>query len=108
MFTILSRREAGSEKCPRCSRVNVDFMDLGLGMLGCFDCGSVFIRRSERIRSKFSEKKVEIEIPVITSADNIMEVPLETAVPPVGYTCGTCGKGLKTKLALAGHMRSHR
>lgn len=27
---------------------------------------------------------------------------------PQGFTCNTCGKQLKTKLALSGHMRSHK
>lgn len=27
---------------------------------------------------------------------------------PVGFPCETCGKVLKTKLALAGHRRSHK
>ncbi len=57
MFTILNRKAAGSDKCPRCSRLNVDFVDMGEGVLGCFDCGSVFLKKSERVRSKFQEKK---------------------------------------------------
>lgn len=129
MFAILNRREAGTERCPRCSRVNVDFMDLGDGVLGCFDCGTVFIRKTRRIEIRkrggvpgpfmkppLGEIKIDppvtvLEVPIIlkeTLKVLPLEVPFETAAPPVVYTCGTCGKELKTRLALAGHMRSHK
>ncbi len=125
MFSLLHRRDSGSDRCPRCSRVNVDFVDLGLGMLGCFDCGSVFVRNDYRIRQKFSEQKGNVvfgncdSVGVCPAAEaynkiisDVPEIPKklfeDTVAPPVVFTCGTCGKELKTKLALSGHMRSHK
>ncbi len=64
MFTVLSRRESGSEKCPRCSRVNVDFVDLGEDMLACFDCGSVFLTKKGRVRARVIKPEIKIEVPV--------------------------------------------
>ena len=34
--------------------------------------------------------------------------PTEPESEPVGFTCETCGKVVSTKLALAGHKRSHK
>lgn len=74
MFTILSRRDSGSDKCPRCSRLNVDFIDLGLGMLGCFDCGTVFVTKVERAKVRVTPKVKVVAI-------NIPVTPLEIVLP---------------------------
>ena len=87
----------------------MDFVDLGLGMLGCFDCGCVFLTKLARAQAR--EKPVEV--PVVT--EEVPMSPVEIgpgevleSVGSVGFTCDVCEKVLKTKLALAGHMRSHK
>jgi len=75
-------------------------------MLGCFDCGCVFLTKLARVQARVKP----VEAPVITEVSPL-EVEIlgeETAAPPVGFTCDVCEKVLKTKLALAGHMRSHK
>uniref|UniRef100_A0A6H1Z754 C2H2-type domain-containing protein n=1 Tax=viral metagenome TaxID=1070528 RepID=A0A6H1Z754_9ZZZZ len=101
-FMILSRKEAGSDKCPKCSRLNVDFVDLGEDMLACFDCGGVFLTKRGRIKARVRPSVVEFVTTV--SSDMVPEVSPEAP----GFTCGTCGKVMKTKLALSGHLRSHK
>lgn len=109
MFSILSRRESGSEKCPKCSRVAVDFVNIQEDILGCFDCGCLFMTKVGRVKVRvLGGKAVVVAVPGVVEAKVEDRVSEETVAPPVGYTCGECGKGLKTKLALAGHMRSHK
>ncbi len=121
MFTILNRKAAGPDKCPRCSRLNVDFVDMGEGVLGCFDCGSVFLRKAERVRSRFSVVKPEVTIVEAIEAgrqvakdifSEVPEIPTKVfkgvAVPPVVFTCDICGKVCKNKIGLSGHSKSHR
>lgn len=114
-FSVLSRRESGSEKCPRCSRVNVDFVDMGDGLLACFDCGSVFMTKLGRVAVRESARAVHLEVTAgvdpmawTTSCVPVDPVGDVVAVPMDGFECGACGKVLKTKLGLSGHMRSHK
>ena len=88
---FLNRREAGSDKCPRCSRTGVDFVVVQEGVLGCFDCGCLFLRKSHRV------KAVLVSV-VETAPDVVVE-----EVPEFG--CAVCGKVCKNKLGLSSHMR---
>ena len=99
MYGVLSRRNVGRDKCPKCSTLNVDFVDLGNGLLGCFDCGSVFVTKVARVQVRVMEREAKV-----------VPVPEEPEVAKFldGFTCPTCGKVVKSKLALAGHMRSHK
>lgn len=110
-FGFLSRRDAGANKCPRCSRVGVDFAVVGEGLLGCFDCGCVFIAKAYRV------KPTVVAFPVsggkavsplsVTFTPPEGDIVAEKVVDPVIHICPVCAKVLKTKLALSGHMRSH-
>ena len=42
---ILNRKDNTGNKCPVCRNSYVDFMDLGDGLLGCLQCGLVFIMK---------------------------------------------------------------
>lgn len=116
-FGFLSRRDAGANKCPRCSRVGVDFAVVGEGLLGCFDCGCVFIAKAYRVKPTVvafpvsGGKAVSPLSVTFTPPEGVAEdkpVPVADKVAdPVIHICPVCAKVLKTKLALSGHMRSH-
>ena len=121
-FGFLSRRDAGPNKCPRCSRIGVDFAVVGEGLLGCFDCGCVFIAKAYRVKptvvpfpvkvSSVSGGKAVSPLSVTSTppegvAEDKPEPVADKIADPVIHICPVCAKVLKTKLALSGHMRSH-
>ena len=120
MFRVLSRREnTEGDKCPQCRMVSVDFMDLGNGLLGCYHCGSVFVRKAYRRRGVSIpvgplpelpvmgvEKAVRESVPVTAMGVGIPGV--EEIVKGDPLTCPECGKVCKNKIGLAGHRRSHK
>jgi len=63
--TIASRFDEtfASEKCPKCSMINVNFININLdaGLLGCFSCGGVFVSKRFRnnldVRAMLTEQK---------------------------------------------------
>jgi hypothetical protein len=113
MYPVYRRCEGG-DRCPRCSRLNVDFMDLGFGLMGCYDCGLVFVRKSERGRMKEGPlvSAFRENIPDTETADVGKEdlpngfVVVEQVVDPL--KCLTCGIVAKSKLGLQSHLRKHR
>ncbi len=48
-FGILLRRDSGNERCPRCNQINVNLVIVSEGILGCFECGSVFLTKRARV-----------------------------------------------------------
>ena len=88
MFTVFSRRNDTADKCPQCRMINVDFLDLGFGLLACFQCGSVFVRKSERKRGSLSSvvgyrEQVEKGLQEGGEAENetFPVTPLEIGIP---------------------------
>lgn len=137
MYTIFSRKQETGDKCPQCRMINVDFLDLGFGLLACFQCGAVFVRKSERKRGDF--RKAPVTAPANhlgLSAEDIQTsvTPMEVGIPgedmlypprlneALGvhenekgeivkdnpFICGKCGKAAKSQLGLQSHMRSHK
>lgn len=59
----------------------------------------------ESILAKLIDKKLDEKV----DEKPIQEDPMSKAINEAyGYNCATCGKTLSTKLALAGHSRSHK
>ena len=90
---FLNRRNAGSDKCPRCSRTGVDFVMVQEGVLGCFDCGCLFLRKSHRVKTRVAEAAPDVQAPVVSVE---------------AFECSVCGKVCKNKFGLSSHMRSHK
>jgi len=95
---FLHRKDAGSDKCPRCSRTGVDFVVVQEGVLGCFDCGCLFLRKSHRIKA--------VLVSVVDTAPDVQTPVIVEEVPE--FTCDICGKVCKSKLGWSSHMRSHK
>ena len=78
-------------KCPQCKVIRRNFILVSDGMLGCSDCGCVFI--AKRVREDFKLHLKEI----LEAQDQAI----------TGFKCEVCGKVCKSKLGLGSHMRSH-
>jgi len=111
-YGILKGSLAGANKCPKCCRISVPFLVVGDGLLGCRDCGCVFIRkecRSEVVVVSVVEEKVpeaqvvvggegaEVGSPVVEDKDS----------SAVTHVCDICGKSCKNAMGLASHKKSH-
>lgn len=124
-YGILDRRRAGKNKCPLCRYGNVNFLDLGFGLLGCLSCGSVFVSKEQLQASKDAvvARKVvvekEIDAPVLPMevgipgedavvVEGVHEDGNGEIVKDDGLSCEVCGKTFKNKLGLTGHRRSHK
>jgi uncharacterized C2H2 Zn-finger protein len=90
-FTVVSRHDLENEKCPRCLTIFVNFMVVGENLLGCLNCGSIFVKKEVREFVRDHQKE-------------IMQIH-KFALPPVGdHACG-CGFEAKTKAGLKAHQR---
>jgi hypothetical protein len=112
MYPVYRRCEGG-DRCPKCSRVNVDFMDLGFGLVGCYECGMVFVRKSERGRMKegplvsaFRENPPVVEVVDVEDRIEDVEQPIKEVIDPL--KCMICGVVAKSKFGLQSHARKHR
>jgi ribosomal protein L37AE/L43A len=118
---VINRKDSGGEKCPRCSRIGVDFIDVGNGVWACFDCGCLFVTKKERVRVRVAsrEKIFPEHFESTASVDAVAwsapvestpveSTPVEVPAEPTGYPCEICGKVLKSKLGLTGHLRTHK
>jgi hypothetical protein len=128
-FGILGKKDIGSDKCPRCSRTGVDFVIIQEGVLGCFDCGCVFLTKAERVKTRTSASVPKVVVPEIFTEENVgvaqteEQLPckqtVEGATPSIGssievgsesadWMCPVCQKVCKNKLGLTSHMRTHQ
>ena len=115
-FRVASRlqgRDEG-EKCPRCLEGWVDFMEVDAekGLFGCYKCGSVFVKKSVRLdevvgkKEQLAKQTKELVGDVVHPLRDGVAV---LAVAPAGtFTCGVCEKSFEKRIALRGHMRSHK
>jgi hypothetical protein len=119
IFGTVGRKTNPAEKCPVCRRVDVPFMDLGEGVLGCYDCGCAFVAKRSRVKVGINPSVKEfIDSQTVAAPVVPMEVgiPGREPDPPIpeattelsGHTCHICGKTFKNKIGLAGHSRSHK
>ena len=83
--------KARDNACPVCRRIFIDFMDLGDGRFGCYDCGAVFVCKEVREAAR-AGKKAQLEMQSVE----------------VLFKCEECGKVCGSKLGLSAHMRVHR
>ena len=103
IYAMVRRGVSTSEKCPQCRRVNVDFMDIG-GVLGCYDCGCVFVPKKDRVKGKPNpvvEQIVESQTGDPGASDGggdtgggIFDGPdvVDEKTSPA-FVCDVCGKG---------------
>jgi hypothetical protein len=126
-FGILGKKDIGSDKCPRCSRTGVDFVIIQEGVLGCFDCGCVFLTKAERVKTRTSASVPKVVVPEIfierqvlvssgepetlewsTVSDPNSFEPIEGSESKPDLVCPVCQKVCKNKLGLTSHMRTHQ
>ena len=115
-FHVLPRKTRGEnpEKCPVCRTGWVNLMDInGDGsLLACFACGCVFVSKALRISEargiKEQVAKQDADKNGGKSTAGTEDISGNVTAPPEPIKCEICGKEVKTKLALAGHMRSHQ
>lgn len=114
-FKVASRlniRQEG-EKCPRCLDGWVDFMvvDEENGLLGCYKCGSVFVSKAIREEERVGKKEqLARQVIVVVNDKPGLVAALPAAVDKPAFICTEpgCGKAFTVKVALIGHMRSHK
>ena len=88
-FSIKNRHSGdANEKCPRCLTIFVNFMVVDENLLGCLNCGAVFVRKEVRGFVRSHQK----------------EILINRDVKPIDNVCN-CGFEAKTKAGLAAHQR---
>jgi hypothetical protein len=105
-FGILGKKDIGSDKCPRCSRTGVDFVIIQEGVLGCFDCGCVFLTKAERVKTRTSASVPKVVVPEIFVEEIVPVIEGSESKPDL--VCPVCQKVCKNKLGLTSHMRTHQ
>ena len=88
--------ENRGERCPRCLMLNRNFLELSDVMLGCLDCGSVFIRKSFRVAL---DVRGMLESQMLECGKVVGEAK------PAGHVCCDCGLECKSAAGLAAHRR---
>lgn len=99
----LSYREEG-EKCPKCLDGWVDFMEIdsNKGLLGCYKCGCVFVRKGVRTE-EISGKKDQLERQAKEEFVVVDGVPQENPL-----RCDVCDFVAKSIQGLKVHRVSHK
>lgn len=107
-YSVLMQKESGTNKCPKCCRIGVSFLIVGDGLLGCRECGGVFVRK---------ERRNDVEKPVVPAivvseppggAEVVTPVEAETNPAVTTPVCDICGKECKNALGLASHKKTHK
>ena len=90
-FSIVSKHELYNEKCPRCLTIFVNFMVVGENLLGCLNCGSVFVKKDVREFVRDHQKEI-----MVANKGHLRSI--------VGFVCG-CGFKAKSQAGLKAHQR---
>ena len=110
VFRVVSRLDKGSEgnKCPRCLDGWVDFMEIDAekGLLGCYKCGCVFVNKAVRT-GDMAGKKEQLARQASEKVQKPVAVEAEDAEGGA-FVCEVCGRTFDRKIALVGHMRTHK
>ena len=93
-FSIVSKHDLDNEKCPRCLTIFVNFMVVGENLLGCLNCGSVFVKKDVREFVRDHQKEI---LELNKAGHHIL-------VDDIKNTCG-CGFEAKSKAGLKAHQR---
>lgn len=101
------RKAMDGSKCPKCSYIGRNFLILSDVLMGCVDCGCVFVGKGEReeIRKGIVEgQKVKKEEPISKSSTDAKEI-IESFIGKL--QCGECSFIAKTEYGLSVHKRKH-
>ncbi len=117
-YGLLMQKESGNNKCPKCCRIGVSFLIVGDGLLGCRECGGVFVRKERRNDVVRPEAVPAVPVSVESSpvsqpggvggAEEVTPVGDETNPASTTLVCDICGKECKNALGLNSHKKSHK
>lgn len=103
-FRVASKFDkARAEKCPKCSTSFADFMEVGDGLWACYQCGTVFVPKQVRAE-ELKRKKEQLILQERQKKPELGPIVDEAGL----FKCPECGKGCKSKLGLASHMRKYK
>ena len=110
IYEKLSRHENRTKdgdtinRCPNCKEMFRDFMIVNDDMLGCMQCGTVFVKKE--VRAENTAHYVMLANAPKVDPKEEPEAPEEMKEEPA--ICPECGFEAKSALGLGSHLRTHR